>query len=200
MIDADTLARVQAVLNPGEDVHWAGRPGQGIRFRMSDWFIIPWSLLFAGAAFGLAVASWWIEGEWAFRIQTLPFALLAAYFLFGRYVLDAWYRSGLVYAVTGERLVSIWKSRARSMALGNMQVLELIERPRGQGSILFGEGFPYNRHRFLLPSADGKSFEFIEDSRAVYGIINRARAGGAKPEDMMEALRRAPNVLDASEG
>src|SRR5438105_1897441 len=96
---------VAAVLRPGEQLLWAGRPPLGVRLRAVDAVLIPLSVVPFGAAgwfiwYGVAWGAPWF------------FVLFGAVFVFGllsgqfdRYFGDARRRGRTFYGVTSERVV-----------------------------------------------------------------------------------------------
>jgi len=83
----------------GECIIWSGPPGRGIIFTARDALNIPVSLLALGFFIFFAIAS--------ARSQPPSFAwfgalliCVALYWVAGRFVLDAWMRRGMRYAVT----------------------------------------------------------------------------------------------------
>lgn len=50
MIDREIQNELQPVLGSNENIIWTGRPPKGILFRSSDFFLIPFSILWFGFA------------------------------------------------------------------------------------------------------------------------------------------------------
>ena len=90
----------------GETVVWSGRPAQGLLFTSRDWLLIPFSLIWCGFSI-----------FWETTVLSLPtaplfmklfgaaFVLMGLYFVAGRFLLDAWVRSGTQYAITNNRVL-----------------------------------------------------------------------------------------------
>jgi len=95
-----------SLLIDGETVVWSGRPAQGLLFTSRDWLLIPFSLLWCGFTI-----------FWETTVLSLPaaplfmkyfgaaFVLIGLYFVAGRFLLDAWVRSGTQYAITNKRVL-----------------------------------------------------------------------------------------------
>ncbi len=93
---------IQNELKPGEKLLWSGQPQPGIRFRASDIFIIPFSLLWGGGAIFWEYSVLFImpSGSKTFHDSTptfsiifplfgIPFVLVGLYMIFGRFIVDA---------------------------------------------------------------------------------------------------------------
>jgi hypothetical protein len=129
-------AALQPYLLPGERIAWTGRPGQGVRLRAADAFLIPFSLLWGGFAIfweATAIGFAFRAGEGITSFMALwgiPFVMVGLYLIFGRFFVDAHVRARTFYAVTdrrvlvlrrvfGERLLSRpWAVRCGSRSAG----------------------------------------------------------------------------------
>ncbi len=100
-------------LEEGERLLWAGRPGQGVRLRGADAFLIPFSILWCGFAvfWEIMVLAEDTPGPAAVRIIFPAFGallvLVGLYFVFGRFLVDAWLRGRTTYGVTNERVIIV---------------------------------------------------------------------------------------------
>lgn len=132
--------RFQRFLLPGERLLWTGRPPTGVLFRPIDWFLIPFSI------FWTAFAVFWNWNVWTgnaplvFKLFGLPFLAAGAFFVAGRFLLDARDRARTGYAVTDRRVLIVKKNgdTLRALDIGSLPSLELSERKDGSGSIRFG--------------------------------------------------------------
>jgi hypothetical protein len=179
----DVTQQIRPYLDLGEHVLWTGRPRQGIVWRDSDALLVPF-----GALFGVAAL---VELEKFFnRIGTgvhalsLPLVIMAAaialYLVFGRFMLDAYHRSKLVYAITDRRAIILESALRTSMTwvdLKNLKNQQLDEHASGRGTIHFGS--ISNGHKFRLHSgmAEHPMFFQIENARGVYAILRKAMEG-----------------------
>jgi len=72
---------------------WTGQPQQGLLFKSSDIFVIPFNLFFCGFALFweiLAVVLIIKKGQPSFLVARwgLPFVLVGIYLVFGSFILD----------------------------------------------------------------------------------------------------------------
>ena len=99
------MHNIEFPLSRGERLLWSGAPRQGIAFRQSDLFQIPFTLLWGGFALFWNVAVWAGDGPIFFRLWGLPFLLVGVYMVVGRFWLDARRRARTSYGVTTERVL-----------------------------------------------------------------------------------------------
>ena len=134
---------IGSYLRADEKLLWKGRPQQGLRFYGQDVFIVPFSLIWAGA-----VASIFTVGGTGFGAMPFPFALFplifgvaAAYVTVGRLIHDAWVRSNIEYALTDRRVVILktgFGSDLTTLDIGRIDQIRF--KPRGdRGDIHFGQ-------------------------------------------------------------
>jgi hypothetical protein len=118
-----------------------------------------------------------------FVLWGLMFVLIGLYLVFGRFIIDAWARGGLHYAVTDRRILIARPSPfARFTALNITQLpdIDLNERGNGRGTIRFGQPMVIGGRRGranTLPALDPTpQFLGIEDARRVFDLIQRTPA------------------------
>ena len=110
-ITEDAESEIRPELATDENLLWSGRPRQGLTLRASDWFVIPFSLLWGGFALfweatvlGLSVNQQGANPTSAFMaLFGLPFVVIGLYLIFGRFLVDAWIRKNTTYALTDQR-------------------------------------------------------------------------------------------------
>jgi hypothetical protein len=182
---ADIQHELRPELGPGERLLWSGMPRQGVVFRPIDLFLIPFVLLWAGiptlAALGLLNSG---RGAGIGDLFFLPFILVGAYLLVGRFIVDAKQRARTFYGVTNQRILIVrtwWRRRTTSLKLGFLPDVTLTEGRNGRGAIQFGPdrwpgagwfggGWPGNAQ------AMSPRFDLAENVRAIYDTIIRAQA------------------------
>ena len=174
-----------SLLIDGETVVWSGRPAQGLLFTSRDWLLIPFSLLWCGFTI-----------FWETTVLSLPaaplfmkyfgaaFVLIGLYFVAGRFLLDAWVRSGTQYAITNKRVLIArsWPfAKFTALSLSRLPETSLVERANGRGTILFGQAISNSWRGNSLsnwtPSLDPTpAFIGIENARSVFEQLQCADA------------------------
>jgi len=166
-----------------EKIIWSGRPIQGILFTGRDWLLIPFSLLWGGFAI------FWESSVIALartpifiKLWGVPFVLVGVYLIFGRFLLDAWSRKRIYYAITNKRIL-ISRSgpfgKLTAMNLNQLPEASLSESANGLGTIRFGQASsPWARGNGFSswsPAFDPTpQFIAIENARAAFNQIQRA--------------------------
>ena len=171
------------VLATGERLLWEGQPDRGLILRPIEILLIPFSLLWGGFAIFWNVTAWTSGAGTEFQLFGMPFLLVGAYVIAGRFVHDIWLRRRTSYAVTDQRVVIRrvgLGGGVRSIDLVALPVLELHEDSSGRGTVRFenrslfgGSGFDI----WVPGLASSAQFLRIADARVVYAIIRRQRAG-----------------------
>ena len=178
--------RLARELTSGERLLWSGRPRQGLLFRASDAFVIPFSLLWCGFALfweGSVLAS---EAPVFFRLWGIPFVIAGLYMVFGRFIVDIRQRRFTVYGVTSSRVIIITKllnESVQSIRIQGLSDISLSERVDGSGSIVLGPtslsspfatpGWPRSGQN-TSPTLEG-----IPQARVVHDLIRSAQQGSA---------------------
>ncbi len=164
----------------GERVLWSGSPGQGILFTGRDIFLIPFSIMWCGFAIFWTFSATNIAAPGFFTAWGMMFVVIGLYFVFGRFLVDAWLRRAMAYAVTDRRiLIARGGLFARFTALGldRLPELELRERANRRGTIRFGQAVSSWNNRNMggwSPAMDPTpQFIDIEDARSVFDLIQR---------------------------
>ena len=182
-------------LAPNEEVRWTGYPAKGLLLRGADFFLIPFSIVWAGfiiiwnAILWLALATGLSRGppwgaEWGLAtlavllIVGLIFLGIGYHALIGRFVSDAEDRARTLYAITNYRAIlaqgpKLREVRGYELTLGAQ--ISVKEHARGSGSITFGQ----RDHWFALTRAHSVpefKFERITRVRDVAHLINEIRS------------------------
>ena len=125
------------LLIDGETVVWSGRPAQGLLFTSRDWLLIPFSLLWCGfTIFWEATALSLATAPLFMKLFGAAFVLVGLYFVAGRFLLDAWIRSGTQYAITNNRVLIArsWPfAKLTALSLNRLPETSLVERANGCG-------------------------------------------------------------------
>lgn len=170
-------SRVRGLLQPGERLLWEGAPEQGIRLQRSDWYTIPFSLVWCGilvVALGrpMRVMAW----NPFYSVMYLPFVLAGLYLLIGRFFLRAWRLAGMRYGVTDKRVIIAGRRETVFLMYGQITMLHKEFRRSGVGTIWFHRPTYYGsgEHRRSVP---GVGFEEINDAERVCQLIERQMLG-----------------------
>ncbi len=125
----------------GERLLWTGRPKQGVLFTGTDVFLIPFSLIWSG----MVVSFLFLPGpggpDGMTTVVLTAFVCLGFYMLVGRFIVDAWVRREVRYAVTDRRVLIARPepfSKFTALKIEQLPEVDLNERANGQGTIRFG--------------------------------------------------------------
>jgi hypothetical protein len=171
----------------GERILWSGRPAQGLLFTGRDVFLIPFSLMWGGfAVFWESTVLTTQKTPGFFGLWGIPFVLIGLYLIAGRFLLDAWVRGGMVYAVTNKRILISRSgpfSKFTALSLDRLPDASLSESSGGRGTIRFGQPAQMwggrNGMSSWTPSLDPTpQFIGIENVRSVFDQIQVATRGG----------------------
>jgi hypothetical protein len=171
-------ALLTSALERGEKLIWWDQPQGSIVFRASDGFLIPFSIVWVSIPVVGAVST--LRGAAALSPQSfmvVPFLVIGAYLLVGRFIYDAWRRGRTVYGLTDRRVLILRPSKQISVALDRIGEISLQERSSGCGSIVFGPS-DFNRQTAWVAWGGEPAvptFEFIADARNVYAAIRNAQ-------------------------
>jgi hypothetical protein len=182
-MDRSSEDAIQSQLTSGERLLWSGRPIQGIVFRPSDAFMIPFSFMWGGFAFfwEYSVIS---AGNvpFFFVLWGLPFVAVGLHVILGRFVIDAKQRANTSYGVTNQRIIivsGLLSRKIKSLNLRTLSDLSLDEKANGRGTISFGGSSLPNwwMSGMAWPGmpSPAPAFELIEDPRTVFEVVRKAQ-------------------------
>jgi hypothetical protein len=164
----------------GEKVVWRGRPQQGLMLTARDGFLIPFSLLWGGfAIFWESSVLRAPNPPVVMVLFGIPFVLIGLFLIVGRFLFDAWVRTGVFYALTDRRILIV-RSRPsasfQSVSLDRLPEATLNETSNGRGTIRFGAtgSLWSNRGGFgsWIAALDPiPQFLAIDDARKVFASI-----------------------------
>jgi len=168
----------QNELRSNEVLLWSGRPHQGLVFRASDLFLVPFSLVWAGFVFIWELAAL-AGGVGCFGIWGIPFVLVGIYMTVGRFFVDSYIRRNTWYGLTNERVIIIsglLRSEIKSLNLRTASDITMSQRSDEKGTITFGtismharmyQGMHWPGSLYQMPP----QFELIPDAKRVYAMI-----------------------------
>jgi hypothetical protein len=172
-------------LSDREELVWTGRPQQGIAFRKSDLFLVPFTFLFTL----LIVLTFPVR--LIAENSHLPLPLIVAfslygvvllYVLVGRFLVDAYLRSKITYGITNRHVMIHSKGgTTRSFEIRGLTHLSVEAGKDGRGTVTIGSkkrptqlvlrGLPLPNQDAYLPPA----LELIPDAQHVYRLLQELR-------------------------
>ncbi|MHC4062023.1 MAG: PH domain-containing protein [Planctomycetota bacterium] len=180
--------QIRQHLSEDEDLIWWGRPKQGILFRNSDIYMIPFSLIWGGFAlfWEATVLIEFFKDESnmpiIFPLFGIPFVVMGIYLIAGRFWVDAKRREKTCYGLTDRRVLiitGIWSQTVKSVDALRLPELTLNEKADGSGTIVFGHNSRWNWSDGMpLPGMQDYTaamFERIDHAREVYEKIRELR-------------------------
>lgn len=175
---------IQSELDSGETLIWAGIPKQGIVFRASDVFMIPFSLLWGGFAIVWEVMAITIPSKAGvvdilFPLFGIPFVVMGLHMIFGRFILDSKKRLKTFYGLTDQRAIivsGLFSKGVKSLNLRSLSDVSLSEKADKSGNITFGQESAHSSFfgANSFPGMNGSStpkFELIENAKSVYNQL-----------------------------
>jgi hypothetical protein len=172
-------------LLPGERIAWSGQPGQGPLLTPRDMYLIPFSLVWCGFAifWEMSVASA-RNASFFFLLWGAMFICIGLYFVAGRFLVDAWVRKGMQYAVTDRRILIARPApfgKFTAVSLTQLPAADLNESANGRGTIRFGPGPSMWGSRqgmgMWSPALDATpQFIMIDDVRRVFDLVQKSGA------------------------
>lgn len=191
MENAETQARLQPYLQPGERIVWTGQPDPHRLVGSKDLFLIPFSLMWGGGTlFWEGSVIWaYLHGPGAapvfFLFWGIPFVVIGQYLIWGRFIVKRWDRKRTIYAVTNQRALVLRGPSLQSMFLNQLQSINQSVRADRSGSLEFGPGASILGYGmwadtgmdFFTRGLSAPAFHDIPEVSQVYRLINQARAG-----------------------
>lgn len=182
-MDFEAQRELQPELGRSERLLWAGRPATGLLFRPSDWFMIPFSLVWGGFAIFWETVVIGRGAPFFFALCGIPFVLAGLYLIFGRFIYDAWARSRTRYGVSNQRVLIRKGGLSKSVVsinLSSVNEMTIRVKPGGTGTLELGPSgqrftFYTGREPQRRQSPPVHAFEAIRDVRGVMEIIREAQ-------------------------
>ncbi len=161
-------------LDPDERLLWEGTPRAGLRFKASDAFLSFFGAVFFGfSAFWIAMAGWLSGDDGAmgilFPLFGLPFLLVGAYLMAGRFFWDSYARSRTRYALTSKRGIIAKEALGRSLKSYPIRDdTEIDYQPGPEAIIYFGKQVRRGKNGTYVTN---HGFEYIQGGDEVYRLI-----------------------------
>jgi len=182
-MDHKAAQQIRAHLSPGEALLWSGRPRQGVIFRYSDLFVIPFSLLWGGFAIHWAYGAYRSGAPALILLVGGVFVLVGLYIIVGRFVVDTLTRRHTCYGLTDDRVLIVTDfptTKTKSMGLLTLTNVTFSSKPDKSGSIAFDSHHPMaemvsGMHWPGTGEYHDTHFEMIENVKSVYDTLQQAR-------------------------
>jgi hypothetical protein len=202
-INPDAAMKIQPELVSGETLLWAAMPNVGVVLHSEDWSLIPFSLLWGGFTifWEASVLGYWgnspkkNSAPTFFALWGFAFVLAGQYFIWGRFLKDAWLKRKTYYGVTNRRVLIVqegWKRKIRSCYLE--AIPEIVREGETTGTLWLGQKLSMFAGR-RSPKRSMSRFDFdsvvpvladIDDVDSVYRLIMQSREQSRKVDDRRE--------------
>jgi hypothetical protein len=167
----------------GERLLWVGQPDPRRHFDRSDWFLIPFSLMWGGFAIFWEISAI-LSGSAFFIFWGVPFVAAGLYGIVGRFFVKARTKRRTYYAVTERRVLSVVRGgTTKAMFLNLVPTINARIRDDGSGTVIFGNaswrqasygntGVEFFGRGY---GDDIVAFYDIPDAREVVDLVNELR-------------------------
>lgn len=102
-LTGDRRMQAERVLQPGEQLLWAGEPDPAVRFTKADTFLVPFSILWAGFSVFWEAGVLSSGGPPFFAVWGIPFLAMGFYVTIGRFIWKAHRKRRTTYLLTDRR-------------------------------------------------------------------------------------------------
>lgn len=177
-MDDHSSSELQEYLAIQEKLVWSAQPKQGVVFRLTDIFLIPFSLLWCGFAIFWLITAVQSGAPFFFSLFGIPFVVIGLIFVFGRFIIDAKQRKHTIYGLTNERIIiksGILKKSIKSLNVRTLSDIECDEKRDGSGTITIGAKHPmmtmWNGMNWWPGVKTVPALDMIPDVRQVYNKI-----------------------------
>jgi hypothetical protein len=174
---------VRRWLAPDERLLWEGKPDVRAYSMRGAWYLIPFSVMWAGFALFWEYNVITGNAPFFFSLWGIPFVLLGLYLVFGRIWVARREARNTSYAITDRRVLiasGAFRPSFTALELRTLPGAQLDEDRNGRGSITFGTitGFQAPPGWPTMGARYGKvpAFVAIPDVGTVFDIYDRARA------------------------
>jgi len=199
---------VQPELMSGESLLWAGRPNPDVIFHSDDWYLIPFSLLWGGFAifWEAGVLGYWgnsvknADPSTFMALWGVPFIVMGQYFIWGRFLYDAWLKRRTSYAVTTRRVLAVQEAWRRKTSWLYIDAIPTVEREgtttgtlwfEPKRPVLAGRG-QKTRDMSRFSISGSPVFADIDDLDSVYRTILDLKEKGAASAETNRWERHGP--------
>jgi hypothetical protein len=200
-MDYSLETEFQNDLIPAEKIYWSGQPDPSVVFSSSDFFMIPFSLMWGGFAIfwelsvlGLTHFNKNSHGvPLFFVLWGIPFVGVGLYMIFGRFFFKVWKKKRTFYAVTNLRVLIVTEGFGRQVQAQFLNQIPVINKSIGRdgtGSLSFGStsGFGSNYTNTGMDFFSRRinqgvlAFYDISQAEMIYQMINELRNKALEPK------------------
>ena len=181
-MEFEAQQQINQQISSSERVLWADRPKRGSVVQWSDVRLSIFGVIWLGMLIPHILLIFKDGGGPFFpKLFMVPFLLVGLYYLFGRYIHDAWLRSRTFYGLTDQRVIIIsglFGTSVRSLPMKSLPELNLKEKSNGSGSIVFGGSSYWWFASMAWPGSRRNGppvIELVDDVRGVYNQILAAQ-------------------------
>jgi|GEM_PF-679117 hypothetical protein len=185
-LDENAAEIIRPLLDPDEEILWAGQPDTSVHLSKNDYFLVPLSIL----VFVLGIM-------WATTITVFGwlFVVVGVYALFGRFFWKVHRKKVNYYAITEKRIIKLAGKKGKAQPFVEIQGIRMSPGSQGRGSIRFSDKPTYVavyqnsgiEWISLIGAPDEIAFHDIQDVGPVHemvrDLIYKAK-GLDKPEDV----------------
>jgi hypothetical protein len=188
----DLSRQLESALESSEHLLWSGAPVTGIRFTIFDWFMIPFSLVWGGFAIVwefLAITAFIDSLEESldlfvliFPLFGIPFVIIGAYMMVGRFIADARQRERTYYGITDRNVIIITgkEQNIRVLPLASLQEVMMKERRDGSGTIMLesplaGIALDESTNSSKTKKLEPPAISMVPNVKGVYNVLLEAR-------------------------
>jgi hypothetical protein len=192
--DPAAAALLDPSLRPGERLLWCGRPDPSVVFVPTDIIAVPFTLVWLGIALAWEGVARSISAPLAFRLVGVPFLLIGAYLVAGRFITRWVRRRRTIYGITGDRIIVQTGRSFRETPVqgGSMSVRRrrngrhatVVFEPFGSyyvtdtsmsGPPMAGTGIPTMSTTQRRVAPGSLTFDNVADPEAMLAAINQAK-------------------------
>jgi hypothetical protein len=184
--DENAAEMIRPLLDPEEEILWAGQPDTSVHFSKNDYFLVPLSTLL----FALGIL-------WATTITMFGwlFVIVGVYALVGRLFWKVRRKKLNYYVITEKRVIRLAGKHGKAQPFREIPGIRMSPGSRGRGTIRFSDKPAYvavyqnsgMEWISLIGAPDEIAFHDIHDVEAVLemvrDLIYKAK-GLEKPEDV----------------
>ncbi len=178
----------------GEKLVWTGRPKTGVRFRPTDAFIIPFSLVWCGFVVFWEATAIAMGAPLLFMLFGIPFVLVGLYMLIGRFFFDAKRRAKTVYGISNNRIIiksGVVRTQVESMNIKSISEISFTQKQDLSGTITLGpvaSGYSTMQIKGMQKGPQPTSLEWIDDVKTVYEKIIELQQKRLKEVEAQDGL------------